>query len=109
MWSSTAAEYGLLVAWQLGQVMAAGRLLTAWIVLGGLFGIAMVLGPPNNVLPAGPRVYGERAAMLFDLAMVAALFALGHSLLGVLWFFAFCGVLSHSYRAARRRQGGANG
>lgn len=109
VWASTACEYGLLLAWKIGRVDGAGRLLTAWIVLGGLFGVALVFAPPNSVLPAGPRVYGERAAMLLDLVMVAALFWLGHGLLGVLWLAAFCGDLSHSHRGVRRGQGGAHG
>lgn len=109
VWASTACEYALLAAWKLWGITGAANLLTAWIVIGGLLGISLLLGPPSAVSRSAGSVLGYRIALALDLGMGAALFWFGHDLLGVLWLLAALGVHVHSRRSAVLRRGVPNG
>lgn len=109
VWLSTLCECGLLAAWKLWGVAGAGNLLAAWVVIGGLCGAALLLGPPSGVFLPDECVFGYRFARLFDLGMVVAFFWLGHSLLGVMWALAVVGNFADSRRSAALRRGGMYG
>ena len=109
VWTVTACEHLLLVAWKFWGVAGAGNLLTAWVIVAGLLGAALVFGPPGEADLTDSRVLGYRVVRVLDLGMAAALFWFGHSLLGILWLAANLGGYAYSRRCAMLRQGGAHG
>jgi hypothetical protein len=109
VWVSTFCEYGLLTAWKLFGVAGAGNVLTAWVVIGGLFGVALIFGPPGGALPPDRCIFGYRIVRLLDVGMSAAFFWFGHGLLGVLWLASVLGVYSHSLRSAQHWRGSTHG
>lgn len=109
VWAVTVSEHALLVAWKFWGIAGAGNLLTAWVVIAGLLGFAMLFGPPGEISWSAESVFGLRVVRMFDLAMAAALFWFGHGLLGVLWLAALGGGYAYAQRSARHRRGGAHG
>ncbi|QRF56587.1 hypothetical protein [Variovorax paradoxus] len=100
-WAGIGAECALLLVWKVGDVPGAGNVLSAWIVVSGVFGVGMLL-PAVQLRPEDrplPYAYGWRYVRAFGIALAVALIWCGHGLLGFMCVLGEVGV-----EALRRRE-----
>ncbi len=103
-WASALIEVALLYAWKIEGMAGAGNVLTAWIVIAGMFGVAALgfAAQPDGATQ-GPVIeaYGLIAGQVLGVVFAGAMFWCGHSLLGSLCLLAMFGEVA--YRSALRR------